>query len=103
MDHPIDFFQPRPYRSPADLEAMKRLLSDGIQANGPGFYVHPGDIQWWLFYPPIGEDLMAHTWLWDDPVQAGQILAWMLVDPSWPSFELFVQPGLIVHKVGVAC
>ena len=88
-----EFSPPRSYAGPADLDAMKRLLSLGIRAGGAGFSIHPGDLQWWLFYPPFGENLLAHTWLWDDSSQAGQILAWMLVDPSWPSFELFVHPA----------
>jgi ribosomal protein S18 acetylase RimI-like enzyme len=90
----MDFFKPRLYQDSADLQAMKYLLSQGILAGGPGHYVHPGDIQWWLFYPPFGVDLIAHTWVWDDPAQSGELLAWMLVDPSWPSFELFVASEL---------
>lgn len=73
---------------------MLRLLRAGILAQGNGFYVHPGDLQWWLFYPPLGIDLTAFTWLWDDPAGTGEILGWMLVDPTFPSFELFAHPAV---------
>ncbi len=90
----MDFFKPRLYKDLADLEAMKQVLSQGILSGVKGHYVHPGDIQWWVFYPPMGEDLLASTWVWDDPAQPGRLLAWMLIDPTWPSLELFVQPEL---------
>lgn len=90
----IDFVKPRLYRDSADLRAMKNILSQGILAGGPAFYVHPGDIQWWLFFLPFSQNLFTHTWVWDDPFQDGELLAWMLVDPKWSSIELFVKPEL---------
>jgi mycothiol synthase len=86
---------PRPYASPADLSAMHQLLQAGALANTATYYIHTGDLNWWLFYPPIGNDLFQHTYLWDDPAQPGRILGWMMVDPTWPSFEVFMQPELL--------
>jgi mycothiol synthase len=88
-------FPPRPYASPADLDAMRQLLQAGALANTATYYIHTGDLNWWLFYPPIDEDLFQHTRLWDDPAQPGRILGWMMVDPTWPSFEVFMQPELV--------
>lgn len=88
------FFSPRLYQSPSDLQAMYQVLQAGATANISAFYVHTGDLNWWLFYPPIGKDLFQHIAIWDDPAQPGRILGWMLVDPSWPSFDVFLQPEL---------
>lgn len=89
------FFPPRPYNSLADLDAMQRLLQAGGLAQTESFYIHTGDLNWWLFYPPFGANLFESTFLWDDPAQPGSLLGWMMIDPTWPSFEVFVQPGLL--------
>jgi ribosomal protein S18 acetylase RimI-like enzyme len=89
---------PRRYESPADLTAMQQVLQAGILAAMPAalpmHYVHPGDLNWWLFYPPFGANLFDSIAVWDDPAQPGRLLGWTLADPTWPSFELFVQPEL---------
>ena len=74
---------------------MRQLLQAGAQAHTAGCYIHTGDLNWWLFYPPFGSDLFSHTLLWDDPARSGSLLGWMMVDPTWPSFEVFLQPDLL--------
>jgi len=101
MDGP-DFFLPRAYRSASDLEGMFQVLQTGALAHTACHYVHTGDLSWWLFYPPLGSDLFQHTLLWDDLTQPGKLLGWMLVDPTWPSFELFLQPNLLATAFAAA-
>jgi hypothetical protein len=47
---------PRPYRDESDLDKMRALLQAGRQAANGTYYVHVGDLNWWLFYPQ-GKDL----------------------------------------------
>lgn len=98
----VEFSPPRLYTSPADLEAMRQVLQAGALAHTDSYYIHTGDLSWWLFYPPIGHDLFQHTFLWDDPAQPGNCLGWMMVDPTWPSFEVFLQPGLLGTPLAAA-
>lgn len=74
---------------------MAQVLQNGALAGTPAHYVHSGDLRWWLFYGPPTIDLCESTALWDYPAQPGRCLGWMMVDPSWPSFDVFVQPELL--------
>ena len=40
----------RPYRDERDLEAMRNLLMAGRKVNNGSYYIHPGDLNWWLYY-----------------------------------------------------
>jgi mycothiol synthase len=86
--------EPRPYRNERDLEAMRDLLMVGRKANNGSYYVHPGDLDWWLFYPPLEEDVWDHIYLWDDPAQPGRLLGWVLISPDWVGYDVFVDPRL---------
>ncbi len=48
----------RPYTGLQDLQAMLDLLSEGRKANNGTYYVHRGDLQWWLFYTDVPQE----TW-----------------------------------------
>ena len=86
----------RPYRDLNDLPALHQVLRRGMQAGSPAFYVHPGDLNWWLFYPPLkGDDLFKHLYLWEDPAHPGGLLGWVLLSPSgWNTFDVVLQPEL---------
>ena len=87
--------EPRHYRDEGDLQAMCSLLQAGRQANNGTYYVHVGDIQWWLFYPPFGVDLFEHLYVWDDPSTSGQLLAWVLLNhDGYNTCDVVVQPRL---------
>ena len=66
--------EPRPYRDENDLDAMRNLLMRGRKANNGSYYIHTGDLNWWLYYPPLEGDYWNDIYLWDDPEQAGQML-----------------------------
>lgn len=84
---------PRPYRGERDLQAMHALLMAGTAAQTPTHYVHPGDVDWWLFYPPLDGELWDGLYVWDDPAQPGRLLAWALIVPG-QTFDVFTQPEL---------
>jgi GNAT superfamily N-acetyltransferase len=91
----LPFSPPRLYRDPCDLKAMEQVLQAGALAQSRTHYVHTGDLRWWLFYHLPTRDLRQTTYLWDNPARPGTCLGWALIDPSWPSFEVFVQPDLL--------
>lgn len=88
------FSEPRLYQGNADLDAMRDLLRQGRLANNGTYYVHPGDLNWWLFYPPLAYDFWKSIYLWDDPNQPGRILAWALLSPVGETFDVVLQPEL---------
>jgi len=86
--------EPRPYRDEWDLEAMRRLLMQGRKANNGSYYVHQGDLNWWLYYPPLEGDFWDHIYLWDDPAQPGRLLGWALISPDRVGIDVYVQSEL---------
>jgi mycothiol synthase len=85
---------PRPYRDEQDLDAMRELLVQGRKANNGSYYVHIGDLNWWLYYPPLEGDFWDQIYLWDDPEQTSRLLGWVLLSPDWVGFDVYVQPEL---------
>ncbi len=88
------FSEPRLYQDESDLEAMRGLLRQGRLANNGTYYVHPGDLSWWLFYPQLDYDFWGSIYLWDDPHEPGQLLAWALLSPVGSTFDVVVMPEL---------
>jgi mycothiol synthase len=85
---------PRPYRDEQDLLAMQEVLVCGRKANNGSYYIHTGDLKWWLYYPPLEGDFWDHIHLWDDPKQPGKLLGWVLISPDWVGIDVYVQPEL---------
>jgi len=84
----------RAYAGLQDLEKMRSLLIEGRRVNNGTYYIHIGDLNWWLFYPPIDFDLWQYISLWDDPQDSGRLLGWSLLSPTWSAFDVYVQPEL---------
>jgi mycothiol synthase len=82
--------QPRPYRDECDLEKILSVLVEGRRANNGTYYVHTGDLKWWLYYTthPRWDQLF----LWEDA--GGDILGWVLFSPGWRAFDAFIRPDL---------
>jgi len=85
---------PRPYKDARDLEAMYHILLQGRKANNGSYYIHQGDLKWWLYYPPLEGDFWDQIYLWDDPKQPGQLLGWALLSPHWVGFDIYILPEL---------
>ena len=84
--------QARSYEGLHDLHAMLDLLAEGRKVDNGTYYVHVGDLQWWLFYT----DLPPQTWqsnirLW---MQDGRLVGWALLSPDQDAFDVFADPRL---------
>ena len=91
--------QRRPYQDPADVIAMRQLLVAGAHAHNGTYYVHPGDLDWWLHKPPKAEERRRNILLWqgDSPYLA----AWALWTPNEGAIDVFVHPtvhGTATHQ-----
>jgi ribosomal protein S18 acetylase RimI-like enzyme len=86
--------EPRLYRDEQDLDAMRSLLRQGRLADNGSYYVHQGDLNWWLFYPPLDYDFWRSIYLWDDPDEVGSLLGWTLISPGGETFDVYVRPDL---------
>jgi ribosomal protein S18 acetylase RimI-like enzyme len=84
--------QPRPYRDEQDLNRMKALLVAGRAAGGPTYYVHVGDLDWWLRYLNQGDDLRQVLYLWDGQRRGADLVGWSLLSPRVRAFDVFVHP-----------
>jgi mycothiol synthase len=84
--------QARSYEGLHDLYPMLDLLAEGRNANNGTYYVHRGDLQWWLFYT----DLPQETWqanirLW---MQEDRLIGWALLSQDQATFDVFADPRL---------
>ena len=95
---------PRLYSDPhlqggPDLSAIQNLVRAGrkaMQAGSPTYFTHPGDMTWWLFYPPLVESQVSKVYLWDDPERVGEILG--LVFISDHEYTAFLHPEAPVEQ-----
>ncbi len=85
---------PRPYKDVQDLKAMCSLLEQGRAAQNGSYYIHQGDLKWWLYYPPLEGDFWDQIYLWDDPQRQSNLLGWALISPDWVGFDVYVRPDL---------
>jgi mycothiol synthase len=83
--------EPRPYRDREDLDRMRRLLVEGRSLGQAPYYVHVGDLNWWLFYSLRGLDWSQILHLWERD-QDRSLLGWSLFSPAYRSFDVFVHP-----------
>jgi len=93
--------EPRAYQSASDLTAMLEVLQAGRRADNGSYYIHCGDLKWWLYYPPLEGDYWKDIFLWDDPDQPGRLLGWALVNSNWVGFDVYIQPGLRGSAIAV--
>jgi len=84
--------EPRPYRDKRDFEKMLTLLVEGRRANSGTYYVHVGDVQWWLFYPNQEAGFSERIFLWEE---GEALLGWCLLTPRQRVYDLFVHPSLL--------
>jgi mycothiol synthase len=69
---------------------MLALLVEGRRAENGTYYVHPGDLRWWLFYTTRKRWDDIYLWEGED----GGLLGWALLSPDWEAFDVFYRPGL---------
>lgn len=86
--------QPRAYRDNRDLENMRQLLVTGKKANNGSYYVHPGDLDWWLNYLSQENKRQKTIFLWEDSQKDCHLLGWTLLSPEWNAVDVFAHPDL---------
>ncbi|MFN8411249.1 MAG: GNAT family N-acetyltransferase [Anaerolineales bacterium] len=80
------------YEGLHDLQAMLNVLSVGRKAEIATYYVHPGDLQWWLFYTYVPEEVwQSNIHLWKEN---GQLLGWVFLSMDMDAFDVYVLPEL---------
>ena len=80
----------RLYEGLQDLNAMLDLLAEGRQAHNGTYYVHRGDLQWWLFYTDVPQEKWQSNirlWMEDD-----RLIGWTLLSPDDHAFDVFTEP-----------
>ncbi len=85
---------PRLYAAAQDREAMRQLLVQGRQADNGSYYIHIGDLNWWLYYINAGKDPWQHIYLWDEGRPGEGLRGWAMISPQWRTFDVFVHPRL---------
>ena len=94
--------QSRPYRDLGDIAHLRQLVVQGARAHIPASYMHPGCLDWALFYPPDEAANRRDIVLWER-VDAGEpaLQAFALFSRHERSFDLFVSPavhGTALHE-----
>lgn len=79
----------RHYRDFSDLKEMQAVLSAGRQAAQQAYYVHPGDLSWWLFYTDENYQDKICLWEWNS-----RLAGWSLLSNSCGTFDVFVLPEM---------
>ncbi|HKY54947.1 MAG TPA: N-acetyltransferase [Anaerolineales bacterium] len=82
----------RGYEGMQDLYAMLDLLAYGRNADNGTFYVHRGDLQWWLFYTDVPQETwqsQIRLWHEDD-----RLAGWALLSLGEDAFDVYVSPHL---------
>lgn len=86
--------QPRSFKGYKDLEFMRSLLITGRRAANGTYYVHIGDLSWWIYYTYPDQELWEHIYLWESSQGDGELEGWALLDPQSCTFDVFVHPAL---------
>ena len=83
----------RTYNNIQDLHAMLELLTEGRKARNGTYYVHRGDLQWWLFYnDDLTQQWKSRVRLWMD---GERLTGWSLLSPfAWHAFDVYAEPSL---------
>jgi ribosomal protein S18 acetylase RimI-like enzyme len=89
---PETFTEPRAYREERDLQKMQSLLIRGRQAQNGSYYIHTGDLNWWLFYLSPIRDWQERIFLWEGDRANGELSGWALISPESRTFDVFVDP-----------
>ena len=84
----------RLYRDQSDLTQIMEILAAGRKSANGTYYIHTGDLSWWLYYTAPEDDLWPFLYVWDDPDAPGRLLAWTLFSPKWGAFDIFTRPEL---------
>jgi mycothiol synthase len=81
-----------PYNGIRDFIIMTSILAIGRKTSQLPYYVHTGDLSWWMFYDDDDPaHWQEHIFLWEHD---GHPCGWSLIDPDWCSFDVYLLPGM---------
>jgi ribosomal protein S18 acetylase RimI-like enzyme len=81
----------RPYAGWDDLDAMRRIVGEGLRDAPDRSYVHPGDASWWVGWPPKTAQRLAQVCVvWEEN---GEALGWAMSDDD--DVGDFVSPRVL--------
>ena len=80
----------RPYRGWDDLRAMQAVCSSMLEAAPGRAVVHPGDMAWWVGWPPTPpEQLAERVLMWEE---GGEVRGFAVLSPEG-DLSVFVMPA----------
>lgn len=79
----------RRLRAEHDLDGMRRILIAGRMASYPAYYIHPGDLDWLLYY--LDQDWQDRIYILDRDLE-DCMLGWVLFSPRFNAFDVFMDP-----------
>jgi len=80
----------RPYNGIQDFVVMTSILTVGRKTSKKPYYVHTGDLSWWMFYDDHDDSYWhEHVRIWD---RDGRPIGWSMYDPEWYSFDVNLLP-----------
>jgi GNAT superfamily N-acetyltransferase len=81
-----------PYNGFQDFVIMTSILAVGRKTSKRPYYVHTGDLSWWMFYGDY-DDTHWHEYVqvWE---RDGHPIGWSLIDPDWYSFDVNLLPEM---------
>jgi mycothiol synthase len=85
-------FGPRAYLNAQDIDRMESVLVEGRRAAGATYYVHVGDLRWWLYYLLKDENRREIIYLWDEEPGGDRLIGWSLLSPGYRAFDVFLHP-----------
>src|ERR1700675_2338487 len=82
----------RPYRGWDDLTAMQAVCSARLVASPGRAAAHPGDMAWWVAWPPRPVERLAETFLL---LEVGQeVVGFAATEHEGTDLSVFVSPSL---------
>ena len=89
----------RPFEGWDDLRAMQAVCSATLLASPGQAAAHPGDMAWWVGWPPNPPDRLAQMFLlWEDD---DDVVGFATFDPEEGDFSVFVSPSLTDSQAAV--
>ncbi len=89
----------RPYRAWDDLRAMQAVCSAMLLASPGRAVAHPGDIAWWVGWPPSSEERLAEMFLlWEED---DEVVGFAGFSPDEGDLSVFVSPAVTDTEAAV--
>ncbi|MGZ8578446.1 MAG: GNAT family N-acetyltransferase [Actinomycetota bacterium] len=99
LPHRVMAVTTRPYGGWDDLRAMQAVCSARLLASPGRAVAHPGDIAWWVGWPPSSPERLAEMFLlWEE---GDEVVGFATFDREGGDFSVFVSPSLTGSQAAV--